>query len=212
LIVTVLLIFNKRGGNKRDANAERKPFFIKPDRYLLILGLISFCTMMCEGTVFDWGVNYFEKVVKADRHLVTAGYTAFLATMTLGRLIGDKIIAYLGLQKVLMVNGLCMAAGFLIVVIFPSVWSAAFGFLLIGLGDSIIIPTLYSLAGKSARMKPAYAIASVSMIGYIGFLAAPLIVGSLSEAWGMSSAFVLMSVLSFFIFVFTVVLGRTHNG
>ncbi len=89
--VIVLILLNIRKGNvKKDAVQEKKPFFIKPDKYLFILGLITFCTMICEVTVFDWAVNYFEKIVKADKHLVTMGYTAFIITMTLGRMTGDK--------------------------------------------------------------------------------------------------------------------------
>lgn len=213
LAVAVAIVLNKRLGNsKREARVERKPFFIKPDRYLFILGLISFCVMLCEGTVFDWTINYFDKVVKADKPFVTVGYTAFITTMTLGRLVGDKIISYIGLQKVLLINGMLMAAGFLIAVIFPTVWVAGFGFLLVGLGDSVLVPTLYSLAGKSVKMKPAYSIGSVTMIGYAGFLLGPLIVGGLSQQWGMSSAFVLMAVLCCFISLFSTVLGKTTSG
>jgi MFS family permease len=93
----------------------------------------------------------------------------------------------------------------------PSLWLAGFGFLLIGLGDSIVVPSVFSLAGRSVIMKPSYAIASVSMIGYAGFLLGPLIVGSLSNAFGMSSAFILMAVLSFFICVLSLFLSRTQE-
>lgn len=209
IVVITLILLNIRKGNiKKDAALERKPFFIKPDRYLFILGLITFCTMMCEVTIFDWAVNYFEKVVKADKGMVTLGYTAFIITMTLGRITGDKIIALVGLQKVLLINGIIMSAGFIIAVCFPYLYMAALGFLLIGLGDSIIIPTVYSIAGQSAKMKPTYAIASVTMIGYAGFLSGPLVVGSISQKWGMASAFTLMAVLSFFISVLAIVLSK----
>lgn len=208
-IVIVLILLNIRKGNiKKDTASEKKLFFIKPDKYLFILGLITFCTMMCEVTVFDWAVNYFDKVIKTSKGMVTLGYTAFIITMTLGRMTGDKIIALVGLQKVLFINGIIMSAGFFIVVNFPYLYMAAFGFLLIGLGDSIIIPTVYSIAGKYEKMKPAYAIASVTMIGYAGFLAGPLVVGSISQKWGMASAFTLMAVLSFFISVLAIVLSK----
>jgi predicted MFS family arabinose efflux permease len=208
LTVIVLILLNIRKGNAKKEAAEKKPFFIKPDRYLFILGLITFCTMSCEVTVFDWAVNYFKKVVKADKQMVIVGYAAFIITMTLGRLTGNRILAFLGHQKVLLISGALMSVGFFITVFFPHLYTAAFGFLLIGLGDSIIIPTVYTLAGKSTKMKPNYAIASVTMIGYAGFLSAPLVVGAISQKWGMSSAFTLMVVLSFFISVLAIVLSK----
>jgi fucose permease len=209
IIVTVLILLNiRKGSTKKDAAEEKKRFFIKPDRYLFLLGLMTFCTMSCEVTVFDWAVNYFEKIVKADKSLVIAGYTAFIITMTLGRMTGDKIIGFLGVHKVLLINGLLMSAGFFIVVLFPYLYTAAIGFLLIGLGDSIIIPTIYSMAGQSTKMKPNYAIASVTMIGYAGFLSAPLIVGAISQRWGMPYAFALMAVFSLCVSVLAIITAK----
>jgi fucose permease len=212
IAVVVVIITNRRDSTiKKNEASEKKPFFIKPDKYLFVLGLICFCAMICEATVFDWSVNYFRKVVKTDRSIVTVGYTAFITTMTIGRFLGDKAIKHLGLEKVLLVCGLLMSAGFVIAVSFPYLWSAGFGFLLIGLGDSIVVPSVFSLAGQSVKMKPAYAIASVSLIGYAGFLAGPLIVGSLSQSFGMPSAFSLMAALSFCISVLSVILKRTER-
>ena len=46
------------------ASAERKKFFSKPDKTLMQLGLIAFCCMAAEGTMFDWSGVYFKEVVK----------------------------------------------------------------------------------------------------------------------------------------------------
>jgi predicted MFS family arabinose efflux permease len=207
LAVAALIILSKRQGNsKKNNGAEKKPFFIKPDKYLFTLGLVCFCVMICEGSVFDWSVNYYEKVVNVNRNMVTAGYTAFIIAMTSGRLVGDKITGSLGLTKVILINGFLMAAGFAIAVAFPYLWPAAVGFLLIGLGDSIMIPIVYSLAGLSTKMKPSYAIASVTMMGYVGFLLGPLMMGSLSGAFGMRMAFTVLAVLSLCISILAIVL------
>jgi MFS family permease len=58
-----------------------------------------------------------------------------------------------------------------------------------------VVPIVYSLAGK-AKMPMAYAIASVTTIGYLGFLINPLIVGFISEAFNMRWAFGLMAVFA----------------
>ncbi len=178
---------------------DKKPFLVRPDRYLFLLGLITFCAMAAENTVFDWGINYFDKMVHADKKWVTAGYTSFIATMALGRLLGDKLIHHYGHIKMLILNGILMAAGFAIVSLFPFLLTSAFGFLLIGFGDSTIVPVVYSLAARSIKMPPSYAIAAVTTIGYTGFLLNPLIVGFISEEWNMRWAFGLMVVFALFI-------------
>jgi MFS family permease len=118
--------------------------------------------------------------------------------------VGDWATAAFGPFTLLMANGLLMAAGFLIAVFFPFLLPAAFGFLLIGLGDSIVVPMVYSLAARSTRMPAGYAIASVTMIGYGGFLLGPLLIGHTSEALNMQWAFGLVSLFSLCITVLAI--------
>lgn len=193
-ILVSILAGNIRPGKHRAP--DKRPLFIKPDRYLWLLGTIAFCGMFCENTMFDWSVNYFDKVINAGKGTVTLGYTCFIITMALGRLIGDRVIYRLGHQKMLLINGSLMAAGFFIAAFFPFLLPAAMGFLLIGLGDSIIVPVIYSLAAKTKKMQAAYAVASVTLIGYGGFLSGPLVIGSISQAFGMQLAFVLAGLLA----------------
>lgn len=55
---------------KKSASSTR--LFAKPDKSILILGLIAFCCMICEGAMFDWSGIYFQKVIQADREWVGA--------------------------------------------------------------------------------------------------------------------------------------------
>lgn len=175
---------------------EKRPFFVRPDRYLFLLGLIAFCSMMCEGAMFDWGVNYFEKVVQPGKEWITTGYTAFIIAMALGRLTGDRIIAAFGYFRLLMGCGVLMALGFLLSATIPLLWPAALGFLLIGLGDSVLVPIVYSLSAQTGKMPAGYALASVTLIGYVGFLLGPLLIGYISEALSMQWAIGLLSLFS----------------
>lgn len=183
--LAVVLATRKKANNGKHIKPQQRPFFVKPDKYLLLLGLISFCGMLAESTMFDWSVNYFEKVVQADKKFVTIGYTSFIIAMSAGRLLGDRLIARFGPANMLMANGVLMATGFAVAAVFPYLLPAAIGFVLIGLGDSIVVPIVYSLSSRSQKMPPAYALASVTLIGYTGFLTGPLLVGSISEAVGM---------------------------
>lgn len=69
-------------------STEKKKFAL-PDKSLIILGVIGFCCMMCEGAMFDWSGIYFQNVVQADKEWVGAGFTAFMCTMATGRFIAD---------------------------------------------------------------------------------------------------------------------------
>jgi MFS family permease len=208
---SVAFILKNKIKSKEKINKEKKPFIVKPDKYLLVLGVIAFCTMLCESTMFDWSVNYFDRIVRVDKGLITIGYTSFIITMALGRLLGDRVVGRYGARRIIIINGCIIVAGLLIAVVFPFLVPAAFGFLLVGLGDSIIIPVLYSLSAKSKSMPPSYAITSVTMIGYAGFLLGPIIIGSISEAFGMQWAFVIVALICTGIIVFGYYLKRFEN-
>ena len=216
LLIAVIVIAGcfiyRNGGHDRNIRlGERRRVLIMPTRYLFLLGLITLCGMICEVTMFDWGVNYFGSVLQVKKEWSTAGYTAYIIAMVSGRLVGDKLMAHYGTIKMLFINGSLMAGGFFIAIIFPYFLPACIGFLLVGLGNSILVPMIYSLAGQSKDMSPGYAIASVTMVGYIGFLLGPLVVGNISESLGMKWAFALMGVLSLSIIGITVLVKKHHK-
>ncbi|HEV7331598.1 MAG TPA: MFS transporter [Flavisolibacter sp.] len=200
-VLSVLLI---RKEKSLPPEHERRPFFVKPDRYLFYLGLLALCAMLCESAVFDWSVNYFEKVVRAEKAYVTAGYTCFIAAMSLGRLFGDRLIARFGIYLMLSVSGLLLATGFLMVSLLPFPITASFGFLLIGAGDAMLVPMIYMLASQSSKMTSHYALQAVTLIGYTGFLVGPLFIGNVSQHWGMATAFLFLSGASLVILLLTV--------
>ena len=52
-------------------------------------------------------------------------------------------------------------------------------------------------------MPPAYALSSVTIIGYTGFLAGPVMIGNVSQLFGMPAAYIVLSVLSVMIIILT---------
>jgi MFS family permease len=210
LICLILAIIYRPKGPPLQRITERRPFLVKPDRELWLLGIIAFCAMLAENTMFDWSINYFQRVVTTDRQFSTAGYTSFIVMMSLGRLFGDRLIHAFGQFRMMVINGLLMAAGFLIIALFPSLFLSILGFLMVGLGDSILVPIVYSIAGKSKKMPPAYAIASVTLIGYTGFLSGPLLVGTISDLLNIQWAFGLVGVLAFLVPLMAIVMKKMN--
>ena len=207
IICLAAVILNRdRSKNIEHTQPGKKPFLVKPDQYLLLLGLIAFFSMSAENTMFDWSINYLDKVLHVERKWMTAGYTCFIVMMSLGRLAGDRMIHRYGYINMLQFNGILMATGFAIASLLPDLLAACFGFLLVGFGDGTIVPIIYSLAGKSSKL-PAYAIASVTTIGYVGFVVNPLVVGFISDNMGMQWAFGLMGLYSICV---TILAGKTR--
>ncbi|MBS1918205.1 MAG: MFS transporter [Bacteroidetes bacterium] len=181
---------------KEDSNRnEHQPIFAKPDKSLINLGIIAFCSMICEGAMFDWSGVYFQKVIHPDKTLVAAGYTAFMSTMATGRFIGDWFTTKIGIKKILQVSGALTATGLLIAILFPYFITAIIGFLFVGAGVSSVVPLVYSAAGRSKVLSPGVAIAAVSTIGYLGFLFGPPCIGFIAQASSLRISFALIAVL-----------------
>lgn len=177
---------------------EKQPFFVKPDRYILILGLIAFCSMLCEGAMADWSGVYFQTIVRSPKEFITLGYVAFTAAMATGRFIGDALVTKLGVKKVMQLSATFIATGLCISILFPYLLTAVIGFLLVGLGVSSVVPLVYSLAGKSGTMSPGLALAAVSSVSFLGFLIGPPLIGFIAEGAGLRLSFAVIAAIGLF--------------
>jgi MFS family permease len=177
-------------------NNESQPMFVKPDRDLLLLGLIGFCAMVCEGAMFDWSGVYFQEAVKVPATMTTLGYVAFMGTMTGGRFAGDWLANRIGRKKMLQLSGLLMGTGLAISVTFPYLVPATFGFLLVGFGVSSVVPLVYSAAGRSTTMSAGMALAAVSSISFIGFLIGPPLIGIVAQFADLRWSFAIVGLLA----------------
>jgi MFS family permease len=195
-LVFVIILINFRHTLKKDFNTKKnQPLIFKPEKSLINLGLIAFCSMICEGTMFDWSGIYFEKVVKVDKALIGAGYTSFMLTMGTGRFFADWFTNKVGLKRTLQVSGILTAFGLLISVLFPYLVTAIIGFLLVGFGVSSVVPLVYGVAGRSKVLSAGTALAAVSTIGFLGFLLGPPMIGLIAGATSLRVSFSVISIM-----------------
>ena len=128
VLTTIFIAF--RYTLKEDFNKQQKgqKIFVMPDKSLLNLGVIAFCSMICEGAMFDWSGVYFKKVVMAEKVWIGAGYTAFMSTMATGRFVADWFTSKFGVRNTFRISGVLTAAGLMIAVLFPNLVTAIIGF------------------------------------------------------------------------------------
>lgn len=180
----------------RDTKQEQKKvLFTKPEKSILNLGMIAFCSMMCQGAMFDWSGVYFKKVLTLDPALIGTGFTAYIVSMTASRFFADWAVHRLGLKKILVWSGILTAAGLLLAVSLPYLGPALVGFVIVGVGVSAVVPLLFSAVGKSKTVSPATAIASLSTLGFIGLLIGPPLVGYIAGATGLKTSFLVLGLV-----------------
>ena len=175
---------------------KRSPILALPDKSLLGLGLIAFCSMMVEGAMFDWSGVYFIDVIHVDGELTGMGYTTFMIAMAGMRFLADSFAGRFGLRRVLQTSGVLATIGLLLAVILPQLIPSLLGFLLIGMGVSSVVPMVYSAAGKSKTMSAGMAITAVSSLGFIGFLIGPPLIGFIADASSLRGSFLALTMMS----------------
>jgi len=194
VVLTALCLYAYPGTlSQQPKPRERRPWFALPDKTLVKYGMIAFLSMSCEGTMFDWSGIYFRKAVHTSVKGATIGFVVYMTAMTLARLTGDRLASRFGIRRMLTYSGILIGTGLLVAVALPYPLTAGLGFILTAFGVSCVIPMVFAMAGRSAGMSSGSAIASVSTVGYLGFLAVPPLVGSVAQLAGMRGAFGMMA-------------------
>ena len=185
------LVKGKSGANRDE---PKRKFFNKPDSILLQLGIIGFCSMASEGAMFDWSGVYFKDVVKAPSSLVILGYTSFMIMMATGRFVADYFISRIGRKRLLQICGVMISTGLFTSVLFPYLITCTIAFMLVGLGVSSIVPTVYSAAGRHSKVPAGIALATVSSVSFLGFLMGPPLIGYISQIAGLRYSFAVIGI------------------
>ncbi len=197
VIVLVLNIYFSKFYFNIDLNHTDSPSFdftyVKP---LFVLLLIGFICMAAEGAVADWSALYLKDVSEAEPFWLAVGFLSFSIFMTLGRFLGDAISDQHGSKKVLVVGLLTSIFGFSFVLLKAVLW-VVFGFGLVGLGLSVVIPELFRMGGRYKYLEKSRAIALIAGSGYIGFLIGPVFLGFIADFSSLWWSFVLVLLLIF---------------
>jgi MFS family permease len=200
-VVLLLVAFNFKFLIKAKEKIKRvkKKRFSKPDKSLVLLGIIGFCSMASEGVMFDWSGVYFKDVIKVPGALIVLGYTSFMIMMASGRFFGDGLINKFGRIKVMQISGVMISTGLFTAVLFPYIIPSTIAFMFVGLGVSTIVPTLYSIAGKHPTIPTGEALTAVSSVSFLGFLMGPPVIGYIAELSSLRFSFAFIGIFGFMI-------------
>lgn len=170
------------GGN------EPKAHFAWPGGLLLVLGLLIFAGMTAEGVMYDWSVLYLKQDIGMPQARAALGYAAFSGAMALARFGGDWMRSRYSERSVLRWGASVSTVSMAVVLLSGNGSIALLGFALAGAGLAPVAPILFNAATRVPGVSRAAAIASVTSIGYGGFMIGPPLIGSLATATSLTVA------------------------
>jgi fucose permease len=191
VVTRALLPASADAGGERAPRPGRRRIHI--DRRLAILGLLAFCCLLSEGAAADWSAVYLDRDLAASPATAGLAFAAFSVTMVIGRLAGDALTVRLGPDVLVRRGAIVAAVGMGAALIADDTVAALAGFACLGAGLSIIIPQVFRAAASGRDSGPA--LARVTTLGYLGFLAGPPFIGALAELTSLPTALVLVPVL-----------------
>lgn len=178
----------------KPSSRPRSRFYVPP--MVIVIGLLCFIMYASEGAVMGWSAIFVSEERGVDISAAGFFYTAFAVMMTAMRFLGDRIVDRLGQRRVVVLGALAVAAGFLMIVLIPSIVTTALGFALIGLGAANIVPQLISFASGIKGMEVQNIISIINALGYSGILLGPVLIGFVAKHYGLHTSFAGIAVFA----------------
>jgi predicted MFS family arabinose efflux permease len=177
LIATARL---ERDDHDVDAHAPTLRWTRLPGRLVLIGAACFFC-LMAEGGASDWSAKLVRDDLAGTAALGAVAYAVFSVAMGTGRFATDRLWSRWGARGLLRRSGALAALGFAAGLAAGTVPAAIVGFAALGFGLSGVIPTLFRAGAEEPGVSTGPALAVVSSLGYLGFLAGPPIIGGVAQ-------------------------------
>jgi len=170
--------------------------FVWPKGTLLLIGILIFAGMTAEGVMYDWSVLYLKQEIGLTQARAALGYATFTASMALARFGGDALRARFHERAVLAAGAAVAGVAMAVVLVSANAWVAFAGFAIVGAGLAPIAPILFNAATRVPGASRAAAIASVTTIGYSGFLVGPPLIGGIATATSLTAALFVVVAMS----------------
>ena len=157
---------------------------------IVLCGAIVLVAFMSEATVEAWSALHVERTLGGGAAEGALGPAMLGITMAIGRFSGQAVAERLREVSVVIGASIISASGAVIAALAPTPIVAYLGFGILGLGVSVIGPMGLELVGKLvAPPLRTEAISRTAVIGFSGFFFAPMLMGLMSEAFGLRIAF-----------------------
>jgi MFS family permease len=166
-------------------------------RLLATIAVLCALSFLIEDAIQNWSALLLEREIGSSPAIGGAGPGIFAGAMFVGRSSGQWLGARYTDRTLLSAGALMAAVGLVIAATAGSAPVALFGLTLGGAGVALVAPALFARAGRMADPRGrGAAIATLTTVGYTGFVVGPIIVGLVAQEAGLRVAFVALAVLA----------------
>ncbi len=175
----------------------------------VIGGGMVFIAFLTENAAENWSALHIEQTLGGSPAHGAMGPATLALTMGVARLVGQGIAGRVRPVVLLTAGAIISAVGAFAVAAAVAPWMAYAGFIVMGVGSSVIAPTAFSLVGASAAPEArARAVARATLFGYLGYFIGPPGFGFIAGSLGLRYAFVFAAVILLLVPVLARIMAR----
>jgi MFS family permease len=154
---------------------------------LALIIAVAFFELFCEGTATSWSSVYMHDSIGASSALAALTFGLYSLTLTLGRLLGDRLVLKMGVGLLVRAGGLIAACGLGLALAFRTPPVVLIGFAVFGLGLSCLAPTLFRAAGQ-LPLPEGQGLAALLASSWPAFLLVAPVIGGLASITSLRAA------------------------
>jgi MFS family permease len=154
---------------------------------LLLIGVVMLGVELGEGSANNWLTLAMRDDHRQADAVAALFFVVFAAAETITRVFGGALVNRAGRRTAVRLTTALGVVGMLLFIVASPAWLVLAGTLLWAVGVSMGFPLGMSAAAESGP-DPAAQVSVVASIGYLANLAAPPIVGLLSQSFGLLDA------------------------
>lgn len=193
-----------------DETARRANRF--PWGLVLLCGAIVLTAFFVEATVEAWSALHIERTLGGRAAEGALGPAVLGFTMAIGRFSGQALTERFSEHAIIVIGTAMASVGALIAAAANAPLMAYVGFGAMGLGIAAVGPVGLAIVGRMVRPEHrTAAVARAAVIGFMGFVLAPSLMGFISDAVGLRWAFAAVAALALLAPLLAAHLRRTYS-
>lgn len=181
-----------------------------PSKAVAAIAAFGFASVALHGATTNWSVLYLQDEMGAAQGAAALSIPLFMAALTVARLLGDRITRRFSAAQIAYGSLFLAMLGAVIVLGATTLWVAALGFAIMGLGTALHYPLMVTAAAKLTDRPSSQNIAALTMILSVSILFVPLLIGAVAEMWGLRVGMGLMIPALALSFLFARALASTE--
>ncbi|MGI8690616.1 MAG: MFS transporter [Thermomicrobiales bacterium] len=168
---------------------------MRTNRTMRLIAVILCCGLVIEGTMGTWATLYLRADIGLAAWIGGIGYALFNVTMTIGRLMNQRLLARIGPRAALIGAGGAIVVVNALTLLTRQPWLVILGFGMLGVVTAGVFPTGFIIVGRIAPEAMGLVSAVLFAFSYLAWAASSPLVGGLADALSLRLALGILGIL-----------------